>query len=960
VPAGATTGNVVVTVGSSVSNGVGFTVTVTTDTTPPSVPTGLTATTVSSSQISLSWTASTDNVGVTGYNIYRGGSKIATAGATTYLDSGLSASTSYSYNVSAFDAAGNTSGQSAGTSATTSASSGGGGIPSALGWYDIPNTKIRPLCPPYSDIQENTGCVAVMSAWNGGLFDTKRNRFIIHGGGHNDYAGNEVYAIDLNANPIVPVLVHDASHGAAISNLGTCPHTFSDGNPVSVHSYGGLVYLPNQDIYLRQGGSRANCGFFTDYTWSYDPTGNTWSSVNNHEDGKGSPPVVAYDPVTGKVYDGVHNTGDFEAYDPTTKIWTVLGTFTLPCSATQSTQTAAIDPVSRFYFCIGDGEFKKTSLTAPYTVTNLTSTATGCSAVINATGPGWVYDPVQKLIVGWAGGNTAYLYDPAANSCSSVTYPGGPTNVQPNGTYGRFQYSPQSGVFVVANTIDTDVYSLRLTPGSGSSGPVISSMAATSITTNTTTIVWTTDVGASSQVEYGTTTGYGNQTALDANLVTSHAVSLTGLTTGTLYHCRVRSKNSSGVETVSADFAFQTSSVVDTIPPTISITAPANGATVSSTVSVTANASDNVGVTSVQFLLDGANLGSAITTSPYSGSWNTTSSANGAHTLTAQARDAAGNVGNAAAVSVTVSNSTSTALQDFQTRCAQPGVIVCQGFDDPSVFTHLGLSDVHSGSYPGGGYATQDTTNTASGAGSLMFTVPSMGGANSAGYWKQLFTPDINAGEASATMFSQNSTFYVQYRQRFSPEFLTNVWPQIGGGKTYWKQQIIANFNSSCGSIELTTVNVNSQGFPEMYSHCGSDNFIVDIGNSDFLLEQGDTATSGYNCHYQSALNGPTSCAKYTSNKWYTYYYKVQIGAWGAPNSTIQAWVSSDGGPYIQWLNMQNHVLNDDVPAGHEYNTIYLLPYMTNRDSNVSAGPVSYTWYDELIVSTTPIAAPNN
>src|SRR5439155_14928361 len=67
----------------------------------------------------------------------------------------------------------------------------------------------------------------------------------------------------------------------------------------------------------------------------------------------------------------------------------------------------------------------------------------------------------------------------------------------------------------------------------------------------------------------------------------------------------------------------------DTTPPTVSITAPANGAPVSGTTSVTANASDNVGVAGVQFKLDGANLGTEDTTAPYSRTWDTTAAANG-------------------------------------------------------------------------------------------------------------------------------------------------------------------------------------------------------------------------------------------------------------------------------------------------------------------------------------------
>ena len=77
------------------------------DTTPPSTPAGLTATAVSSSQINLSWTASTDNVGVTGYKIFRDGVQVGTSATNSFSNTGLAASTVYSYTVSANDAAGN-------------------------------------------------------------------------------------------------------------------------------------------------------------------------------------------------------------------------------------------------------------------------------------------------------------------------------------------------------------------------------------------------------------------------------------------------------------------------------------------------------------------------------------------------------------------------------------------------------------------------------------------------------------------------------------------------------------------------------------------------------------------------------------------------------------------------------------------------------------------------------------
>jgi Bacterial Ig domain/Abnormal spindle-like microcephaly-assoc'd, ASPM-SPD-2-Hydin len=102
--------------------------------------------------------------------------------------------------------------------------------------------------------------------------------------------------------------------------------------------------------------------------------------------------------------------------------------------------------------------------------------------------------------------------------------------------------------------------------------------------------------------------------------------------------------------------ASLTVTLSNTTPPTVAITAPTAGATVAGTVTVSASASDSVGVAGVQFRLDGTNLGAEVTSPPYSVSWDTTTAANGTHTLTAVARDAAGNTATSAPVNVNVSN----------------------------------------------------------------------------------------------------------------------------------------------------------------------------------------------------------------------------------------------------------------------------------------------------------------
>jgi len=127
-------------------------------------------------------------------------------------------------------------------------------------------------------------------------------------------------------------------------------------------------------------------------------------------------------------------------------------------------------------------------------------------------------------------------------------------------------------------------------------------------------------------------------------------------------------RDGAGNRTPSAPVAVTVSNgaPVDTTPPAVSITSPISGASVSGTVTMTADASDNVGVTGVQFLLDGSNAGAEVTAAPYSAPWDTTTASRGPHTLTAVARDAAGNRTTSASVSVTVANVSPIVLENQQ------------------------------------------------------------------------------------------------------------------------------------------------------------------------------------------------------------------------------------------------------------------------------------------------------
>jgi hypothetical protein len=140
--------------------------------TRPTAPASLTATAVNSSQINLSWTASTDNVGITGYLVERcsgagctGFAQIGTPTSTTFSDTGLTASTSYSYRVRAMDAAGNLSAYSPTATATTTGTTGGT-INFVQGNFEAPQSPPTSVAVTYAAAQSAGDLNVVVVGWN--------------------------------------------------------------------------------------------------------------------------------------------------------------------------------------------------------------------------------------------------------------------------------------------------------------------------------------------------------------------------------------------------------------------------------------------------------------------------------------------------------------------------------------------------------------------------------------------------------------------------------------------------------------------------------------------------------------------------------------------------------------------------------------------------------------------------
>src|SRR5467141_2266756 len=215
------------------------------------------------------------------------------------------------------------------------------------------------------------------------------------------------------------------------------------------------------------------------------------------------------------------------------------------------------------------------------------------------------------------------------------------------------------------------------------------------------------------------------------------------------------------------DFTLQTSFVVDdfalnvttpgadTIPPTTSIASPANSATVSGTVVVNATASDNVGVTQMQILIDGSVVASNTNSTSLSFNFNTTTVSNGSHTIVSKAFDAAGNVGTSSTVTVTVSNSGGTGTEllgngGFENGVSNPAPWLLTSTHSPLAIINSSSSEPpHSGTFDawmnGWGTTTTDTVMQ-------QVTVPANATAATFRFWLKSDTAETTTATAYDTL----------------------------------------------------------------------------------------------------------------------------------------------------------------------------------------------------------------
>ena len=316
-------------------------------------------------------------------------------------------------------------------------------------WLAAPDTRMRRATPDplqYPKIQLVSGAKSVISSWSGGIYDTRRDRLVVWGGGTSSYAGNEIYAFRLD--DLAWERVTDPTPDPTLGR-----QTNHDGTPAGRSTYNGLAYLAHVDRMFATGGAiadnRGNVG--ADITWTFDFGTRQWTDLKP----AGSRPktqamnACAYDPATRKVwwFDG---EGLF-SYDVDANFWarhTTEGTWD---------RTVAVDTKRRRLVVIGQGDVLVVDLRAGSPKPQPWKT-TGGDAFLKGR-PGLDYDPVADRIVGWAGG-PVYSLDPDTGAWTARDAPGAPKPTE-SGIYGRWRYVPSLDVFVVVTDVDENVHFYR-------------------------------------------------------------------------------------------------------------------------------------------------------------------------------------------------------------------------------------------------------------------------------------------------------------------------------------------------------------------------------------------------------------------------------------------------------------------------------------------------------------------
>jgi hypothetical protein len=294
-----------------------------------------------------------------------------------------------------------------------------------------------------------------MLAWSSAIFDTLRNRMVVWGGGHGDYKGNELYALDLD--DLTLTMITTPGSPTATSCVEAL---VNNTQPNSRHTYDGLCYLAGQDRLFAYGGClTCGSGDWSKDTWTFSFATMTWRRMYSGGDipNKDCDAICDCDPNTGKVF--LNDRTYFSSYDPKTNRYTRL-------SANGATfglgSMGVIDPKRKKFVHIGGGAAHVWDISEGSAYAMQALATTGGSAIVSSQYPGLDYDPVRDRIVAWNGGNTVYSLDMDTRQWTGTTYSGGPGNPALNlGTFKRWRYCKALDAFVLVNNYSQNAFIFR-------------------------------------------------------------------------------------------------------------------------------------------------------------------------------------------------------------------------------------------------------------------------------------------------------------------------------------------------------------------------------------------------------------------------------------------------------------------------------------------------------------------
>lgn len=197
------------------------------------------------------------------------------------------------------------------------------------------------------------------------------------------------------------------------------------------------------------------CGYLDPATWAYDFRVRKWSLKIASSAPNSFGTMAVYDAATKNVY--VKDQANFFAYSAETNTYTKLNASQ---QAVDYHMSAAIDTKRRKFVMIGDG-VQVIDLATNKMTTMATSNAP--PLVSTQQSPGIAYDPVADRIVAWHGGKSVYALNMDTGLWTQVATNNGPTASAPQwGTFGRWGYVPQYGIFVLINDIDQNAWVFKL------------------------------------------------------------------------------------------------------------------------------------------------------------------------------------------------------------------------------------------------------------------------------------------------------------------------------------------------------------------------------------------------------------------------------------------------------------------------------------------------------------------